>query len=207
MSKRIALYIEGRRAKGVNVSVCYNADQIEHASADNKRGSLIIPTPIWPVVAGDVIDNAYMPVWIDNQYAICERGLKLWDWTENRDNDWAVSVQRARRLGAMKCLEHWALQSKTMMEVAEKAGLSGTSNLYQTIKSGGMTGDQFRSYIHERKLEEKALQVALQNIERDNDEFIMLSYNDAQTIKRGSGNAGSKHGEHRGGRKAKIETI
>lgn len=207
MSKRIALYIEARRAKGVNISVCYNADQIEHASADHKRGALIIPATLWPVVAGDTIDNAYMPVWIDSQYAICERGLKPWDWTDTRNNDWAISVQRARRLGAMKCLEHWAMQSKNMMEVAEKAGLSGTSNLYQTIKSGGMTGDQFRSYIHERKLEEEAMQAALQNIERDNDEFIMLDYDNAPTIKRGSGNAGSKPGEHRGGRKAKNETI
>lgn len=206
MSKRIALYIRGRRAKGVNVSVCYNVDQIDHASADHKRGSLIIPATLWPVVAGDVIDNAYMPVWIDGQYAICERGLKPWDWTDTKNNDWAVSVQRARRLGAMKCLEYWAMQSETMMEVADKAGLSGTSNLYQTIKSGGMTGDQFRSYIHERKLEKESIKATLANVEH-NDEFVMLSYDTATTIKRGSGNSGSKPGERRGGRKANIETL
>ena len=206
MNTRILRYIEARRAKATVVAVCYNSDQIEHAAADHKRGALIIPSTIWPVVAGDVIDNAYMPVWIDSQYAICERGLKPWDWTENRDNDWAVSVQKARRLGAMKCLEYWAMQSETMMEVAEKAGLSGTSNLYQTIKSGGMNGDQFRAYIHERKLEEEAIKAAIAGVDK-NDEFIMIDYNSAPTIKRGAGNSGSKPGKRRGGKKANIEVI
>lgn len=206
MSALILRYIEDRRAKGTAVAICYNSDQIEHEAGDHKRGSIIIPASIWPVVAGDVIDNAYTPVWIDSKYAICERGLKPWDWNKNRDNDWAVSVQKARRLGAMRCLEYWAMQSKTMMEVAEKAGLSGTSNLYQTIKSGGMNGDQFRAYIHERKLEEEAIKTAMESVERDN-EFVMLSYDTATTIKRGSGNSGSKPGQRRSDRKANIETL
>lgn len=168
-------YLSSKQSLGIPVAYCTSTEHIEYASADEPKGALLIPRPLWLQLAGDVIDHAYTPVYIDGDYAICERGLPEYDWSENRNNEWAVSVQKARRRGAMKCLEYWAMQARDMKHTAELAGLSGTSNLYQTIISGGMSGDSFRSMIANRKHEQEAIMAALQK-QHDDDNFVMIEY-------------------------------
>lgn len=168
-------YLRSKQSLGITVTYCTNTNHIEYASADHPKGALLIPRPLWPQLAGDAIDHAYTPVYIDGDYAICERGLPEYDWSENRNNEWAVSVQKARRIGAMKCLEYWAMQARDMKHTAELAGLSGTSNLYQTIISGGMSGDSFRSMIAHRKAEQEAIIASLQE-QQDDDNFVMIEY-------------------------------
>ena len=168
-------YLRSKQSLGITVTYCTNAEHIEYASADHPKGALLIPRPLWLQLAGDVIDHAYTPVYIDGDYAICERGLPEYDWSENRNNEWAVSVQKARRIGAMKCLEYWAMQARDMKHTAELAGLSGTSNLYQTIISGGMSGESFRSMIAHRKHEQEAILASLQE-QQDDDNFVMIEY-------------------------------
>lgn len=169
-------YLRSKQSLGIQVTYCINTKHIEYASADHKKGALLIPRPLWVQLAGDVIDHAYTPVYIDGDYAICERGLPEYDWSENRNNEWAVSVQKARRLGAMKCLEYWAMQARDMKHTAELAGLSGTSNLYQTIISGGMSGNSFRYMIARRKHEQEAVMAALQERAQDDDGFMVIDY-------------------------------
>ena len=168
-------YLRSRQSLGIQVTYCTNTEHIEYASADYPKGALCIPSPLWLQLVGDVIDHAYTPVYIDGDYAICERGLPEYDWSENRNNEWAVSVQKARRIGAMKCLEYWAMQARDMKHTAELAGLSGTSNLYQTIISGGMSGDSFRAMIAHRKAEQEAILASLQE-QQDDDSFVMIEY-------------------------------
>lgn len=168
-------YLRSKQSLGIQVTYCTCPEHIEYASADHPKGALLIPRPLWLQLAGDVIDHAYTPVYIDGDYAICERGLPEYDWSENRNNEWAVSVQKARRIGAMKCLEYWAMQARDMKHTAELAGLSGTSNLYQTIISGGMSGDSFRSMISHRKHEQEAILASLQDQQDDNN-FVMIEY-------------------------------
>ena len=168
-------YLRSKQSLGITVTYCTNAEHIEYASADHPKGALLISRPLWLQLAGDVIDHAYTPVYIDGDYAICERGLPEYDWSENRNNEWAVSVQKARRIGAMKCLEYWAMQARDMKHTAELAGLSGTSNLYQTIISGGMSGDSFRAMINHRKHEQEAILASLQE-QQDDDNFVMIEY-------------------------------
>lgn len=168
-------YLRSKQSLGIAVTYCTNTEHIEYASADEPKGALLIPRPLWLQLAGDVIDHAYTPVYIDGDYAICERGLPEYDWSENRNNEWAVSVQKARRIGAMKCLEYWAMQARDMKHTAELAGLSGTSNLYQTIIAGGMSGDSFRAMIAHRKHEQEAILASLQE-QQDDDNFVMIEY-------------------------------
>ena len=176
MRETVNQYLRSKQALGIQVTYCTSHEHIEYASADHQKGALLIPRPLWLQLVGDVIDHAYTPVYIDGDYAICERGLPEYDWSENRNNEWAVSVQKARRRGAMKCLEYWAMQARDMKHTAELAGLSGTSNLYQTIISGGMSGDSFRAMISHRKHEQEAVMAALQERAQDDDGFIMLDY-------------------------------
>lgn len=175
MRETVNQYLRSKQSLGISVTYCTNTEHIEYASADHQKGALLIPRPLWLRLVGDVIDHAYTPVYIDGDYAICERGLPEYDWSENRNNEWAVSVQKARRRGAMKCLEYWAMQARDMKHTAELAGLSGTSNLYQTIISGGMSGDSFRSMIAHRKAEQEAVMAALHD-QQDDDSFVMIEY-------------------------------
>lgn len=175
-------YLRSKQSLGIAVTYCTSAEHVEYASADEPKGALLIPRPLWLQLAGDVIDHAYTPVYIDGDYAICERGLPEYDWSENRNNEWAVSVQKARRIGAMKCLEYWAMQARDMKHTAELAGLSGTSNLYQTIISGGMSGDSFRAMIAHRKHEQEAILASLQE-QQDDGNFVMIEY--GPSIKKG----------------------
>lgn len=168
-------YLRSKQSLGIPVSYCTSAEHIEYASADYPKGALLIPRALWLQLVGDVIDHAYTPVYIDGDYAICERGLPEYDWSEERNNEWAVSVQKARRIGAMKCLEYWAMQARDMKHTAELAGLSGTSNLYQTIISGGMSGDSFRAMIDHRKHEQEAIIASLRE-QQDDDSFVMIEY-------------------------------
>ena len=168
-------YLQSRQSLGIQVTYCTNTEHIEYASADHQKGALLIPRSLWSQLVGDAIDHAYTPAYIDGDYAICERGLPEYDWSENRNNEWAVSVQKARRIGAMKCLEYWAMQARDMKHTAELAGLSGTSNLYQTIISGGMSGDSFRAMIAHRKHEQEAVIAALQE-QMDDDNFVIIEY-------------------------------
>lgn len=176
MREIINQYLRSKQSAGINVTYCTNYKHIEYASADYPKGALMIPRTLWSQLVGDVIDHAYTPVYIDGDYAICERGLHEYDWSENRNNEWAVSVQKARRRGAMKCLEYWAMQARDMKHTAELAGLSGTSNLYQTIISGGMSGDSFRAMIAHRKAEREAIMAAIQDHTKDDDGFMVLDY-------------------------------
>lgn len=176
MRETVNQYLRSKQSLGINVTYCTNHEHIEYASADEPKGALLIPRPLWLQLAGDVIDHAYTPVYIDGDYAICERGLHEYDWSENRNNEWAVSVQKARRIGAMKCLEYWAMQARDMKHTAELAGLSGTSNLYQTIISGGMTGDSFRAMIAHRKIEQEAIMTSLKERSQNDDSFMMVDY-------------------------------
>ena len=169
-------YLRSKQSLGINITYCTNTEHIEFASADHPKGALLIPRKLWLQLVGDVIDHAYTPVYIDGDYAICERGLHEYDWSENQNNEWAISVQKARRRGAMKCLEYWAMQARNMKHTAELAGLSGTSNLYQTIVSGGMSGDSFRSMIAHRKAEQEAIMAALQERAQDDDGFMVIDY-------------------------------
>lgn len=169
-------YLRSKQSLGIQVTYCTNHEHIEYASVDYPKGALLIPRALWLQLVGDAIDHAYTPVYIDGDYAICERGLPEYDWSENRNNEWAVSVQKARRIGAMKCLEYWAMQARDMKHTAELAGLSGTSNLYQTIISGGMSGDSFRAMIAHRKAERDAVMAALQDRAKDDDGFMVLDY-------------------------------
>lgn len=169
-------YLRSKQSLGIQVTYCTNHEHIEYASVDYPKGALLIPRALWLQLVGDAIDHAYTPVYIDGDYAICERGLPEYDWSENRNNEWAVSVQKARRRGAMKCLEYWAMQARDMKHTAELAGLSGTSNLYQTIISGGMSGDSFRAMIAHRKAERDAVMAALQDRAKDDDGFMVLDY-------------------------------
>lgn len=187
MRKTVNQYLRSKQSLGIAVTYCTSAEHVEYASADHQKGALLIPRPLWLQLAGDVIDHAYTPVYIDGDYAICERGLPEYDWSENRNNEWAVSVQKARRIGAMKCLEYWAMQARDMKHTAELAGLSGTSNLYQTIISGGMSGDSFRAMIAHRKHEQEAVIAALQE-QMDDDNFVMIEYETSTTNK----NVGTK---------------
>lgn len=177
MRETVNQYLRSKQSLGINVTYCTNTEHIEYASADHPKGALLIPRALWLQLVGDAIDHAYTPVYIDGDYAICERGLLEYDWSENRNNEWAVSVQKARRRGAMKCLEYWAMQARDMKHTAELAGLSGTSNLYQTIISGGMSGDSFRSMIAHRKAEREAVMAALQEHAQDDDGFMVIDYN------------------------------
>lgn len=177
MRETVNQYLRSKQSLGINVTYCTNTEHIEYASADHQKGALLIPRALWLQLVGDAIDHAYTPVYIDGDYAICERGLPEYDWSENRNNEWAVSVQKARRRGAMKCLEYWAMQARDMKHTAELAGLSGTSNLYQTIISGGMSGDSFRSMIAHRKAEREAVMAALQEHAQDDDGFMVIDYN------------------------------
>ena len=177
MRETVNQYLRSKQSLGINVTYCTNTEHIEYASVDHPKGALLIPRPLWLQLVGDAIDHAYTPVYIDGDYAICERGLPEYDWSENRNNEWAVSVQKARRRGAMKCLEYWAMQARDMKHTAELAGLSGTSNLYQTIISGGMSGDSFRSMIAHRKAEREAVMAALQEHAQDDDGFMVIDYN------------------------------
>ena len=176
-------YLRSKQSLGISVTYCTNTENIEYASADEPKGALLIPRSLWLQLAGDVIDHAYTPVYIDGDYAICERGLPEYDWSENRNNEWAVSVQKARRIGAMKCLEYWAMQARDMKHTAELAGLSGTSNLYQTIISGGMSGDSFRAMIAHRKHEQEAV-IAVLREQMDDDNFVMIEYGTSTTDKK-----------------------
>lgn len=187
MRHTVNQYLRSKQSLGIAVTYCTNTEHIEYASADHQKGALLIPRALWLQLAGDVIDHAYTPVYIDGDYAICERGLPEYDWSENRNNEWAVSVQKARRIGAMKCLEYWAMQARDMKHTAELAGLSGTSNLYQTIVSGGMSGDSFRAMIAHRKHEQEAVIAALQE-QMDDDNFVMIEYETSTTNK----NVGTK---------------
>ena len=206
MRHTVNQYIRSKQSLGIQVTYCTNTEHIEYASADHQKGALLIPRTLWSQLAGDAIDHAYTPVYIDGDYAICERGLHEYDWSENRNNEWAVSVQKARRIGAMKCLEYWAMQARDMKHTAELAGLSGTSNLYQTIISGGMSGDSFRAMIAHRKHEQEAVIAALQE-QMDYDNFVMIEYGTSTTNK----NVGTKttvvdnkkHGKY----KARIESL
>lgn len=175
MRETVNQYLRSKQSLGIQVNYCTTTEHIEYASADHTKGALLIPRPLWSQLVGDVIDHAYTPVYIDGDYAICERGLHEYDWSENRNNEWAVSVQKARRRGAMKCLEYWAMQARDMKHTAELAGLSGTSNLYQTIISGGMSGDSFRAMIAHRKTEQEAILASLQE-QHDDDNFVMIEY-------------------------------
>ena len=199
-------YLRSKQSLGIAVTYCTNAEHIEYASADHQKGALLIPRPLWSQLAGDAIDHAYTPVYIDGDYAICERGLPEYDWSENRNNEWAVSVQKARRIGAMKCLEYWAMQARDMKHAAELAGLSGTSNLYQTIISGGMSGDSFRAMIAHRKHEQEAIIAALQE-QHDDDRFVMIEYGTATTDKKGRAKTTVVANKEPGKYKARMESL